>query len=98
MSMILTPEAGELVWVDWGEDYIVYQPSSTETHLFNETTALILDALKHGPLTLEGVANWIVKTLGVEKDELVFGDLEFAAARLEELGLIEWPDRASDGP
>lgn len=96
--MLLTPEAGGLVWVEWEDAYSVYQPSSTETHFFNETTALILEALKQGPLTLEGVADRVVEALGVEKAELVAGDLEFAAARLEELGLIEWPDRASAGP
>jgi len=92
--MRLTAAAGELIWVQWDDAYDVYQPSSTETHVFNETTALILDALKDGPLSLEGVREWIVKTLDAEQDGLALEDLESAAARLDELGLIEWPDRA----
>jgi len=93
MPMRLTPQARELVWVEWEDAYSVYQPSSAETHIFNETTRLIIEALEESPMTLEQTAGRIVKTIGVEKDELVFGDLRFAAARLEELGLIEWQDR-----
>lgn len=96
--MTLTPAAGELIWVEWDDAYDVYQPSSTETHVFNETTALILEALKHGPLSLEGVRDWIAKTLGLEGEGLACEDLGLAVERLEELGLIARQDEAAAGP
>jgi PqqD family protein of HPr-rel-A system len=92
--MVLTPAARDLIWVEWDDAYSVYQPSSTETHVFNETTALIVEALQAGPLELEGVAESVAQALGLAKDELAYPELESAAARLEELGLVEWPERA----
>jgi len=96
--MILTAEAKELVWVEWEDAYSVYQPSSAETHFFNETTGLLLDSLKQGPLTLEAVADYIAESMNLEINESIFSDLEFAASRLEELGLVDWPERASPSP
>jgi PqqD family protein of HPr-rel-A system len=72
--------------------YIVYQPSSAETHVFNETTALILECLEHGPRSSEGVKSWAEAALGVDQGELDVEDFAFAVARLEELGLVECLD------
>jgi PqqD family protein of HPr-rel-A system len=78
-----------LIWQDWDDVYLVYQPSSAETHVFNETTALILKCLEQGPITEEGVKNWTEAALGVDQGELAAADFAFAVGRLEELGLIE---------
>ena len=100
MSMLtLASAAGELLWAEWDDVYAVYQPSSTETHLFNETTALILKALKAGPSSQEGVKEWVSSALGLEENSLFSKDLEMALGRLEVLGLIEWQDGgAAAGP
>jgi PqqD family protein of HPr-rel-A system len=83
-----------LVWQDWDDVYLVYQPSSAETHVFNETTALILKGLEQGPLSEEAVKDWTEGALGVAQGELAPGDFAFAVGRLEELGLIERLDEA----
>lgn len=92
----MSPAGLELDWQDWGDVYIVYQPSSTETHVFNDITAAILHSLEKNALTMAGVADRIAKDLGLVRDELSGSDLTFALERLEELGLVEWADEAAD--
>jgi PqqD family protein of HPr-rel-A system len=87
--MTLISAHRELVWQQWDEAYVVYQLSSTETHVFNETTALILRCLEQGPLSMEQVKDWAEAALDIGHGELVAGDFAFAVARLEELGLVE---------
>ncbi|MBK7675457.1 HPr-rel-A system PqqD family peptide chaperone [Accumulibacter sp.] len=93
-AYILTPAARSLRWQDWEDIYIAYQASSAETHFFNETTALILQSLERGPISLAEAKKWTEAVLGVDMGELPAGDFEFATARLEELGLIESLDEA----
>jgi PqqD family protein of HPr-rel-A system len=89
LSLVLTHAGRELIWQDWNDVYIVYQPSSTETHVFNETTAAVLQALEKSPLTITEVANRTAQALDLGFEDISDSDLSFAVARLEELGLIE---------
>lgn len=94
--MIVLNTAGRnLVWQDWDDVYVVYQPSSTETHVFNETTALILKCLEHGPLSTDEAKERTEAALGANPSELAADAFAFATMRLEELGLIECLDDAS---
>ena len=92
MLLGLTSASRGLVWQDWDDVYLVYQPLSAETHVFNDTTALILKCLEHGQLSTEGVKNWTEAALGAGQGELAADDFTFAVGRLEELGLIERAD------
>ena len=92
MLLGLTSASRGLVWQDWDDVYLVYQPLSAETHVFNDTTALILKCLEHGQISTEGVKNWTEAALGVGQGELAADDFAFAVGRLEELGLIERAD------
>lgn len=94
---LLTPAGRGLLWQNWEDAYIVYQPSSTETHVFNETTALILESLEQGPLPMESIKHGILEVLGLETDELANDSLMFAVGRLEALGLIDCLDGADAG-
>ena len=93
--MVLTSAHFELIWQDWDGIYIVYQPSSAETHVFNETTALILKCLEHGPLSADEVKVQTEAALCVGQGELASDDFAFATTRLEELGLVDCLDDAS---
>lgn len=84
--------AHDLVWQSWENDYAVYQPSSSETHFFNETTALILKRLERGPASLEDIRAWTAESLDIELGELPEQSFSSAARRLDELGLVEWVD------
>jgi PqqD family protein of HPr-rel-A system len=84
-----------LIWKDWGDVFIVYQPSSTETHVFNDTTYFLLDALANGLLPLATLREKTAESLQTSIDELSLDEINFAVARLEELGLVEWQDGAA---
>ncbi|MCM8595780.1 HPr-rel-A system PqqD family peptide chaperone [Accumulibacter sp.] len=94
-AFVLAEAARSLIWQAWDEVYIIYQASSAETHVFNETTALILRSLEQGPLLAEGTRNRVEAALGLDPGELVEEDFAFALARLEELGLIDRLDPVS---
>ncbi len=97
-TLLLMSAGKELVWQTWDNVYIVYQASSAETHLFNETTELILKSLKHQPLTREELNNCVVASLGITGSELLAEDMEFAVSRLVELGIIDWSADVETGP
>jgi PqqD family protein of HPr-rel-A system len=92
--MILISARRDLIWRKWDDIYVVYQPSSTETHVFNETTALILKCLELGPLSADEVKVQTEAALHVGQGELGGDDFAFATTRLEELGLIDCLDDA----
>jgi PqqD family protein of HPr-rel-A system len=94
--MVLILARHELVWRKWDDIYVVYQLSSAETHVFNETTALILKCLERGPLSADDVKEQTEVALGVGPGELAKEDFAFATSRLEELGLIDSLDTASN--
>lgn len=78
-----------LRWQPWDGVYLVYQPSSAETHVFNETTALILRALEHDSQAIDALQAEVARELGVDPGDLEADDFAFAVARLQELGLID---------
>ena len=93
--LVSTLEGRRLEWRDWDDVFIVYQPSSAETHVFNETTALIMKCLDHGPMSADAVKMRTEVALGAGSGELADDDFALATMRLEELGLIECLDDAS---
>ena len=93
-TFTLSPAASSLQWQEWDDVYIVYQPSSAETHVFNETTALILKCLEQGSRSIEGLKDWTEAALEVGQGDLASDDFVFATMRLEELGLIEYLDES----
>lgn len=94
MLLGLSSAGRGLVWQPWDDVHLVYQPSSAETHVFNDTTALILKCLEQGPLSTPVVKDRTEAALGVGQGELAADDFAFAVGRLEELGLIERFDEA----
>jgi PqqD family protein of HPr-rel-A system len=93
--MVLVSSHRKLIWQKWDDIYIVYQSSSAETHVFNETTALILRILEQGQLTAETLRHQTEAAIGLGEIELIAENFAFATMRLEELGLIECLDDAS---
>ena len=96
--LTLAEGAAGLLWQSWEDAYIVFQPSSTETHVFNNTTALILESLEEGPLSMETLKGRLEIVLDVEKGSLATGNFDFAVSRLETLGLIDRLAEAVSAP
>lgn len=82
----------ELFWNEWDGVYVVFQPSSAETHVFNETTIQVLRCLNERSLSIGEIKEQAETALGIGDTELPTADFEFATMRLEELGLIERQD------
>lgn len=93
--MVIVSTAQSMVWEEWDDVYIVYQTSSAETHVFNETTALILKCLEDCPLSASEAKERTEEALGAALGVLSTEDFAFATMRLEELGLIEFLDDAN---
>lgn len=93
--MLLVSLSHKLVWYEWDGIYIVYQPSSAETHVFNETTASILKCLEEKSLSLEATKLQIEAALHMGAGSLDADDFAFATMRLEELGLLDRLDSTS---
>ncbi len=93
--LVLISAVQDIRWQEWDDIHVVYQPSSAETHVFNETTALILKCLEYGPLSADDVKEQTEVALGVAPGELAKEDFAFATSRLEELGLIDRLEAAS---
>lgn len=92
-TLFLTHAGRELVWKAWDGVFIVYQPSSAETHVFNDTTAAILQSLEDDALTMAEIADRTGQSPDPEHEQASGGNLFFALQRLEELGLIDWSAR-----
>lgn len=84
-----TNAVAELLWENWEDMFIVYQPASAETHVFNQCTATILDCLENGLLSSDILKRRTEIALGVGEGKLAHDDFSFAMMRLEELGLID---------
>jgi PqqD family protein of HPr-rel-A system len=79
-----------LLWRSWDADlYIVHQPSSAETHVFNGPAAAILRVLDDRPLALDNLKTRVEEALGAQLGDLAEADFHAAVRRLDELGLIE---------
>ncbi len=92
--MVLLPAGKALIWHKSDDLFIVYQPSSTETHLFNEISALILASIEQGPRSIDAVLEWAAIRLGVSVDDLDAEEFYSAMIRLDELGLVDCSDDA----
>ena len=89
--------SGGLLWRSWDADlYIVYQPSSAETHVFNGPTAAILRTLDDRLLALDELKSHVEQALGAQRGDLAKADFFAAVHRLDELGLIERVQAADD--
>jgi PqqD family protein of HPr-rel-A system len=92
MVVELAAVARNLVWEKWDDFFVVLQPSSSETHVFNDITAFILKCLEHGPLSMEAVKEETERALDLPQGEIASDDILFALGRLEELGLVDRVD------
>mgnify|MGYP000890693748 CR=1 FL=1 len=87
--IVATSYVRELVWRRFDDLWIVYQPSSAETHVFNQTTSEILKSLGDGAISEPGARTRVEQALGLATEGLTFEDFLPAVARLQELGLID---------
>lgn len=77
-----------MLWRDWGDLFVAYQPSSAETHAFDWVTRSLLEAGKEASLTLDEFVQELVSDFDLKSEQIQNLDLTQVVKRLDELGLI----------
>ena len=76
-------------WHSWGDEYVVYNAGSGDTHLFNEFSAFILKTLQEKAVTLEELSQLCATSFKQEEDEELHAQLNELLLELDRLGMIE---------
>jgi PqqD family protein of HPr-rel-A system len=77
------------LWKTWGEESIVFNQSSGNTHLLNATAAKILSIVQSQPSSAEEISLKIASESGLGADEKVIQRVEVVLETLDNLGLIQ---------
>jgi PqqD family protein of HPr-rel-A system len=78
-----------LLWKTWGEESIVFNESSGNTHLLNPTVAKILSIVQSQPSSTEEISLKIASESGLGADEKILQRVDVVLETLDNLGLIE---------
>ena len=73
----------------WGEESVVYNQRSGQTHLLNSTSTRVLAYLEQEPLSVLGLTQKLAADTEVEADEELVRHVESLLLNLEAMGLIE---------
>jgi PqqD family protein of HPr-rel-A system len=76
----------------WQGDFVVYNPLSGDTHIFDIVAGTALEAVAAGPTSSAAVCRRVASLLDVPNDEQVAANVDVILARLDDLGLIEPAD------
>jgi PqqD family protein of HPr-rel-A system len=77
------------LWKTWGEESIVFNESSGNTHLLNPTAAKILSMVQSQPSSAQEVSLKIASESGLAADEEILQRVNVVLETLDSLGLIE---------
>jgi len=78
-----------LHWCSWGDEHVVYNAGSGDTHLFNDFAALILRTLQEKAATLEELSQLCATSFKQDEDEELNAQLNELLLELDRLGVIE---------
>jgi PqqD family protein of HPr-rel-A system len=77
------------LWKTWGEESIVFNESSGNTHLLNPTAAKILSMVQSQPSSAQEISLKIASESGLAADEEILQRVNVVLETLDSLGLIE---------
>ena len=72
----------------WGDECVVYNAVSGDTHLLNALGAVSLTSLLQAPATADDLAQRVASQLGFEADEALLQTVETLLGDFERIGLI----------
>lgn len=78
-----------LLWKQWGDEPVVYNVSSGNTHLISPIAAKILRQLTRQPSTSETLAQEIASEVDLESDQELLDRIEGLIHDFDELGLVK---------
>ena len=79
----------DLVWAEFGDDYVVYHKPSGKTHFLNSATALLLAHVLVEPKNAVEAAEELADREEAVGNADFFAAVARALAHLEHLGLVE---------
>jgi len=80
---------GELRWVEWGDEWLLYHGASGDTHLLEPLAVEVLQALQRAPATAEGLVDGLALDGDEETRRHLSDYIASLCATLSRLGVIE---------
>lgn len=80
---------GALHWRTWGDDIIVYNEASGDTHLLRPVDAAVLERLQQGPARIPQLVAHVVEALRIEESDELYFYVDDLLTKLENLALVE---------
>lgn len=79
---------GALLLRQWGDECVVYNSVSGDTHLLNALGGVALTSLLQAPSTADDLAHHVASQLGFEADAAFLETIEALLGDFERIGLI----------
>jgi PqqD family protein of HPr-rel-A system len=79
----------ELRWVQWEDEWLLYDGGSGDTHLLQPLAAEVLQALQHAPTTVAALVEGFVRDGDEELHGRLSGYIDSLITTLARLGVIE---------
>jgi PqqD family protein of HPr-rel-A system len=81
--------ADELVWAEFGTDFVVYHRPSGKTHFFNAATALLLKEVLVEPRSALEAAQDLAERQAADATAEFLAAVQHSLEHLEYLGLVD---------
>lgn len=81
-----------LLWRQWGDEYVVFNPASGDTHVLNEVAAQALQRLEQSPADTRDLTAHIRAAIHIDPDDQLLRHMEGLIDQFDELGLTEPAD------
>jgi PqqD family protein of HPr-rel-A system len=79
---------GELLWAEWDGRFVLYHRPAGRTHIVNEPTWLLLNAVLRETRDLASTTQELARLRDMQPDEELRGYVAGLLLHLEELGLV----------
>ncbi len=77
------------IWASWGDEFVVFDEASGQTHLLDPVKAFVLDTLMNGPLDLASLTPLLTDALVVPSEVNLQDVIAAALEQLDRSQLIE---------
>jgi len=77
------------LWASWGEEYVIFDEASGQTHLLDPIKAFVLDALTDGSLDVASLTPLLTDALVVPAEVNLQDLISAALEQLERAQLVE---------
>ena len=83
------PPESHLHWQSWGDEFVVYNSGSGDTHLLDPVAAEALQSLERQPVDLSELGRSVAEALEINLDDKLSAYLERLVSDFHRLGLVE---------